>query len=87
MRSTKDIHKMGELETGSDVEAPEVPLTFKELFISVLAAALGVQSGRNRARDFERGKPLHFILLGIIFTAIFVVSVVAVVNLVISSFA
>ena len=39
---------------------------------SVLAAAFGVQSGKNRARDFSRGKPSHFIVLGVLFTAIFV---------------
>jgi len=48
----------------------------------VLAAALGVQSGKNRSRDFSRGKPSHFILLGVIFTALFVIVLLAAVKLV-----
>ena len=42
---------------------------------SVLAAALGVQSGKNRARDFSHGKPSHFIILGVGFTVLFVLIV------------
>lgn len=48
------------------------PLTFREMLQSVLAAAFGVQSGKNRSRDFSRGKPSHFIILGVLFTAVFV---------------
>lgn len=58
------------------------PLTFKEMLHSVLAAALGVQSGKNRARDFSRGKPSHFILLGLLFTGLFVLIVLGTVKLV-----
>ncbi|MBC3951382.1 DUF2970 domain-containing protein [Pseudomonas folii] len=35
---------------------------------SVLAAAFGVQGGRNRERDFTRGKPMHFAIIGLAFT-------------------
>jgi hypothetical protein len=49
---------------------------------SVLAAAFGVQSGKNRARDFSRGKPSHFIILGVLFTAIFVLVLFGLVKLV-----
>ena len=48
------------------------PLTLKEMLQSVLSAALGVQSGKNRSRDFSRGKPSHFIILGVLFTMVFV---------------
>lgn len=48
------------------------PLTFREMLQSVLAAAFGVQSGKNRARDFSRGKPSHFIILGVLLTTAFV---------------
>ncbi|PTU73436.1 DUF2970 domain-containing protein [Pseudomonas mangrovi] len=60
----------------------EQPLSFKEMLQSVLAAALGVQSGKNRSRDFSRGKPSHFILLGVGFTLLFVLVVLGVVRLV-----
>ncbi|MFZ6049515.1 DUF2970 domain-containing protein [Pseudomonas sp. CR3202] len=58
------------------------PLSFREMLQSVLAAAFGVQSGKNRARDFSRGKPSHFIILGLLFTAIFVVVLYGLVRLV-----
>ncbi|MBT9528900.1 MAG: DUF2970 domain-containing protein, partial [Pseudomonas sp.] len=47
-----------------------------------LAAAFGVQSGKNRARDFSQGKPGHFIALGLLFTLVFVLLLVGVVKLV-----
>lgn len=58
------------------------PLTFMEMLQSVLAAAFGVQSGKNRSRDFSRGKPSHFIILGVLFTGLFVVVLLAVVKLI-----
>jgi hypothetical protein len=67
-----------------DSDKPE-PLTFWEMLTSTLAAAFGVQSSKNRERDFTRGKPSHFIALGILFTVVFVLAVVGIVNLVLSS--
>lgn len=58
------------------------PLSFREMLQSVLAAAFGVQSGKNRARDFSRGKPSHFIMLGVLFTAIFVLVLFGMVKLI-----
>jgi len=58
------------------------PLTLWEMLQSVLSAALGVQSGKNRARDFSRGKPSHFIILGVLFTAVFVLVIFGIVKLV-----
>jgi len=39
---------------------------------SVAAALIGVQSSRNRHRDFSTGKPLHFVVGGIIGTLLFI---------------
>ena len=36
------------------------PPTFWQMLHSVMAAAFGVQSGKNRARDFTHGKPESF---------------------------
>ncbi|HCJ27717.1 MAG TPA: hypothetical protein DHV63_00030 [Pseudomonas sp.] len=58
------------------------PLTLRQMLQSVLAGALGVQSGKNRARDFTQGKPSHFILLGVGFTVAFVLVILGVVKLV-----
>ena len=57
-------------------------LTVFQIIGSTVAAAFGVQSSRNRARDFERGKPLHFIVAGVLFTALFVIGMIALVNVV-----
>lgn len=57
------------------------PPTFWQMVHSVLAAALGVQSGKNRARDFTHGKASHFIALGAGFTLIFILVLIALVQL------
>ncbi|MFV3306874.1 DUF2970 domain-containing protein [Pseudomonas sp. NY15181] len=58
------------------------PPSFWQMLHSVLAAAFGVQSGKNRARDFTQGKPSHFIAMGILFTLVFVLLLYALVQLV-----
>ena len=65
-------------------EPDESPLTFLEVLGSTFAAAIGVQSKANRTRDFSRGRPLHFILAGLIFVALFIVVIIAVVRTVLS---
>lgn len=61
---------------------PDEPLSFREMLQSVVAAAFGVQSGKNRARDFSKGKPSHFIILGLAFTLLFILLIFGVVKLV-----
>lgn len=51
---------------------------------SVLAAGLGVQSSRNRERDFKQGRAPVFIVAGLLFTALFIGAVYTVVSLVLS---
>ena len=63
-------------------EHPERGLSFWQIAGSAAAAAFGVQSRANRERDFSRGKPLHFIIAGIVFTAVFVAIVAFVVQIV-----
>lgn len=52
---------------------------------STLAAAFGVQSSKNRERDFQQGNIWVFIAAGVIFTTIFVFAVVGLVKLVLSA--
>jgi hypothetical protein len=61
---------------------PEQPLTLWEVICSVLAAAFGVQSRENKERDFSRGKPLHFIIAGLLFTVLFLATLITIVNIV-----
>jgi hypothetical protein len=63
----------------------EKGLTLLQLMGSALAAGFGVQSSANRKRDFSKGKPSQFIAIGIIFTALFVLIMVGIVNLVLGA--
>ncbi len=77
---------MNEEGSTTDTEPAELPpLTFWQMLGSTLAAAFGVQSSKNRERDFTRGKASHFIMMGIGFTIVFVLVMVALVKLVLSS--
>ncbi|MDH4041755.1 MAG: DUF2970 domain-containing protein [Gammaproteobacteria bacterium] len=53
-----------------------------QVISSVLAASLGVQSSKNRERDFKQGRAGVFIAAGIIFTLLFIGTVFTVVQLV-----
>ncbi len=80
---------MNQPRSNPDAGEPETApagdgLTLLQLMHSALMAAIGVQSSENRKRDFARGKPWQFILMGILFTTAFVLLVVGVVNLVLS---
>ena len=55
---------------------------FWDVVMSVLAAALGVQTSKNRERDFTKGNPMVFIAAGLIFTILFVLTLIGVVNLI-----
>ncbi len=57
-------------------------ISFWEIFKSVLAAFFGVQSNRNRQRDFSQGKPHHFIMIGLLVALFFILLVYALVRLV-----
>ena len=69
-------------QNDSNEHHDDKPLSLWEMLQSVLAAAFGVQSGKKRGRDFSQGKPSHFILLGLLFTLVFVLVIFAVVKLV-----
>ena len=58
------------------------PPSFWQMLHSVVAAAFGVQSGKNRARDFTHGRPSHFVALGILFTVVFALTLFGIVKLV-----
>ena len=49
---------------------------------STLAAAIGVQSKKNRERDFEQGSAGTYIVAGIVFTALFIATMLTVVHVV-----
>ena len=56
-----------------------------QIISSVFAAGLGVQSSKNRERDFQQGHGGIFIAAGIVFTLLFIGTLVSVVQLVLKS--
>ena len=66
---------------------PDKPASIKPLHVisSVFAAGLGVQSSKNRERDFKQGNFKVFVITGIIFTLLFIGAVFGVVQMVLKS--
>ena len=56
-----------------------------QIIVSVLASFFGVQSSRNRERDFKHGKASHFIVAGLLLTLLFILTVWGVVKLVLGA--
>lgn len=50
---------------------------------SVVAASFGVQTKKNRERDFEQGEFHHFVIGGIVFAVLFILLLVGIVKVVI----
>jgi hypothetical protein len=57
-------------------------LPFWKMFLSVFQASFGVQNHNNKQRDFETGSAKGFVFAALIFTLLFVLTLVIVVNLV-----
>ena len=60
-------------------------LSILQVIQSVLAATMGVQSNKNRERDFSRGSAKTFIVAGVLGTRLFVGTVVMVVKVVLKN--
>ena len=63
------------------VTTPRQKHGFFQLILSLLAGAVGVQSNKNRERDFQEGDIRKFVLGGVIFTVLFILILIAIVNL------
>jgi hypothetical protein len=60
-------------------------LSLLSLIGSLFAGAFGVQTEKNRTRDFTHGKFSHFIIGGIIFAILFVLAVYALAQYVVAT--
>ena len=49
---------------------------------SVLASMFGVQSSSKREQDFKHGKPAQYVIIGLLVTVVFVLTIWGVVSLV-----
>ncbi len=69
----------------TDKDEENKGLNTLQLLGSVLAAGFGVQSSKNRERDFKQGKLGVFIAAGLLLTLTFMGSVYLVVRLVLAN--
>tara|TARA_R100001377_G_scaffold72339_1_gene48124 strand:+ start:837 stop:1046 length:210 start_codon:yes stop_codon:yes gene_type:complete len=60
----------------------QAKLPFWKTMLSVMQASFGVQSSANKERDFANGSVKGFIVAAVIFTALFILTLVVVVRLV-----
>ena len=60
-------------------------LSFWQVVLSVIQASFGVQSKKNRERDFKQGKLVTFIVAALIFTSLFVGTLLLIVKSVLNS--
>jgi len=66
-------------------EKEENKVSLFSVVLSVLAAMIGVQSSKNRERDFAKGRPAAYIIVGIIMTVLFILTLWTVVSIVLSN--
>lgn len=50
---------------------------------SVLSAVIGVQSEKNRQKDFEQGSLSTYVIVGIIFIVLFVFGLISLVSVIV----
>jgi len=57
-------------------------LSLKNIIFSILSSFIGIQSNKNRERDFKSDSAIYFIIIGIIITIIFIITLYIIVKLV-----
>lgn len=63
---------------------PPKSLSFLQMVGSILASFFGVQTGKNRERDFALGKARPFILVGILMTIVWYGTISVIVHFVLN---
>lgn len=81
MNSVDDEQMSNEKETLTQTTQKK-QLSLFQTFKSVLWAMLGIQSKENLMRDFTHGKASNFIITGLIFVILFVLTLILIVNVV-----
>ena len=83
MNSSDDTRQLKETEQPKDIPEPtKKPLSLFQTIKSVLWAMLGIQSKENLRRDFTHGTARNFIITGLFFVILFVLSLILIVKLV-----
>lgn len=84
-QANNDDGKLTHKEKLDSIDVEEKAPSFWQIVFSTMAAFLGVQSNKNRVRDFKHGNFLAYVVSGLIFTVIFIFCVVTVVKMVLSN--
>lgn len=86
--TTHDIDntQMNQNQAGnaSQPDSPKEKVSFLQTMGSVIAASFGVQSKKNKERDFQNGSFARFVVGALLFTVAFVGVLLLVVNLVLN---
>jgi hypothetical protein len=56
-----------------------------DIILSVVASAFGVQSAKNRERDFQQNSVVPYIVVGVVFVLLFILLLVSIVRYVVPS--
>ena len=81
-----DKNKIDQSEEETETSTNKVNhLNLLQVIGSVLAAMFGVQSDKNRHRDFQQNSPTAFIIVGIILVIALIITMLIIVNTVIST--
>jgi hypothetical protein len=78
-RGTKQ-KKSSESGSQHDVENRNQGIGFIQTLKSVLMGFIGIQSSKDHQRDFEKGKPSDFIIIGVVMTILFILTVYSIVS-------
>lgn len=84
-KTPDDSARAGEESGQESADKPRTKMKPRQIISSVFAAGLGVQSSKNRERDFSEGSAGAFIAAGLIFTALFIGGVYLLVQIVLKS--
>lgn len=55
-------------------------LNLVKIILSILSSFIGIQSNKNRERDFSSNKPITFIITGILLTLFFIILLYSIVD-------
>lgn len=71
-------------DTDTPAREPRKKPGLFQLILSILAGAVGVQSNKNRERDFQEGDIKKFVIGGLLFTILFILGLMMIVNIAIN---
>jgi hypothetical protein len=75
---------MNRANSGKDEKGNDKAPNLLQVIGSVLSAFIGIQSSRNKERDFNHGNHRVFIIVGLVMTLLFLITLFAVVQIVLN---